>query len=301
MTERFDARVAPHDLSQLCDSVTWEKYATADGFLEGPNFDAQGQMWVVGVASGAVMRIQDGRAVIVGQPGGLPNGARIGPDGAMIIADIGGSLWRVDLATGDKVQIPTMYQGKALRGLNDLVFDAAGGLYFTEPYGSNVTTRNGRVFYAAPGDLTNLSLFAEGLAFPNGIVLSPDEQWVYVAESSLNHIVKIPAMGAKDAFAFSHVFARMTAGVGPDGLIVDNQGYVYAAHYGAGQVCVFAPDGTHVGDLRLPEQAGDRSTNLVLHEGWLYVTEAVHNEIWRIRVNRKAYHPGRGLQSGPAH
>lgn len=281
------APASAHSLNDICDNLVWEKHAVADGFLEGPNFDAEGTLWVVGVASGGVMRIENGTHTVVGEMSGLPNGAKFAPDGKLIIADISGSLFSVDMDTGARTQIKTEYQGQPLRGLNDLVFDSKGGFYFTEPYGSNATVRDGRVFYANPDDYSDLTLFAEHLAFPNGVALSPDEQWVYVAESSHNQIVKIPALGAADAFAFSHLLARMEGGLGPDGLAVDTEGFVYAAHYAAGQVCVFAPDGFHVGNLRLPPEAGDRSTNLVFHEGYLYVTEAVHNEIWRIKVKRK--------------
>lgn len=288
MTILFKAAAAPAaSISDICDELVWEKYAIADGFLEGPNIDQHGTLWVVGITTGAVMRIRDGSYEIVGERSGLPNGARIAPDGRLIIADIGGSLFSVDLASGKRNEIPTLFEGKPLRGLNDLVFDGKGGIYFTEPYGSNATERTGRVFYAAPDDYSNISLFADNLAFPNGVAISADEQWVYVAESSLNQIVKIPARGAADPYAFSYLLGRMHGGLGPDGLAVDSEGWVYAAHYGAGLVQVFTPEGVDAGALRLPSEAGKRATNLAFHDGWLYVTEAVKNEIWRIRVKRQ--------------
>ena len=134
----------PGTFSALCERLRRElhgqiaavaiddQHAVAEGFLEGPNFDANDTLWVVGVASGGVMRIENGTHTVVGETSGLPNGAKFAPDGKLIIADIGGSLFSVDMDTGVRTEIKTEYQGQPLRGLNDLVFDSKGGFYFTE-------------------------------------------------------------------------------------------------------------------------------------------------------------------------
>ncbi len=82
MIETYQAAAAPAaSLSEICDALIWERYATVEGFVEGPNFDKDGNLWVVGIASGGVMRVHEGGYEVVGEQSGLPNGARIAPDG----------------------------------------------------------------------------------------------------------------------------------------------------------------------------------------------------------------------------
>jgi len=73
-----------------------------------------------------------------------------------------------------------------LRGLNDSVIDRSGGVYFTEPYGSDVLNPNGRGFYLAPEGQQQkgktLTILMDQVAFPNGITLSPGEDVLYVSD-----------------------------------------------------------------------------------------------------------------------
>src|SRR5439155_335979 len=96
----------------------------------------------------------DGRQTVVARTGGGPNGAAIGPDGGVYVCNNGGFEWhelggllvpgnqprdysggriqRVDLATGRVEDLYTACDGRALRGPNDIVFDASGGFWFTD-------------------------------------------------------------------------------------------------------------------------------------------------------------------------
>ena len=105
---------------------------------------------------GRVTRVHpDGRKETVAEPGGSPNGLAIGPDGALYVCNSGGwdfyeigdftipqtelpahhsggRIERVDLATGDVTVLYTECDGNPLIGPNDLVFDAHGGMWFTD-------------------------------------------------------------------------------------------------------------------------------------------------------------------------
>src|SRR5512139_2103674 len=124
-------------------------------FPEGPVALPDGSVLVVEVRGGALSRVSpDGAVSVVAHTGGGPNGAAIGPDGCVYLCNTGGFAWqelgglsrphgvcpeyaggsiqRVDLATGRVETVYTACDGRPLRAPNDLVFDAAGGFWFTD-------------------------------------------------------------------------------------------------------------------------------------------------------------------------
>ena len=124
-------------------------------FPEGPIAMADGSVIVVEMAAGRLTRVRpDGAKETVAEMGGGPNGAAIGPDGAIYVVNNGGAFkfpenWeeegrmlipdsydggyvqRVDLATGEVRVLYEACDGRPLNGPNDIVFDGAGGFWFT--------------------------------------------------------------------------------------------------------------------------------------------------------------------------
>lgn len=284
------AEAAGPGVEAICleESCAWEKVATCDGFIEGLNFDAAGQMWLLAYFKGEVLKVEGDSCSLLGEASGAPNGAKIGPDGDLIVADRAGGIMSVDLETGVRTPKFPSFGIVGFRGLNDLIFAADGGMYFTEPYGSDALSKVGRVYYVAPGEGSQVELFAEGLAYPNGIALSADGQRVFVSEFAENRVMSLPARGALNPFEPRFVFARMQGGLGPDGLTVDSDGNLYVAHFEAGEVVVFDKRGHPYGAVPLPEGAGIWTTNVALHDGHLYVTEAEQNVVWRLPVKTSA-------------
>lgn len=279
-----------HDLSEICagGDCVWEKHVTCSGFLEGINFDANGTLWMVGYLEGRIIKVQNGECVTVGEQSGFPNGMKIAPDGNLIVADRTGGLQSVDPVTGEREVIHSQYITAQFRGLNDLAFDPQGGMYFTEPYGSDALKPVGRVYYIAPGEGSKPELFLDGVSFPNGIALSPDGNRVFLSEYGQNRIIAAPSKLNPNIFESATVLAQLQGGIGPDGLTVDADGNLYIAHFGAGQVFVLDPQGFPYGIIRLPESAGPFTTNVAIHGGHLYVTEAIQNVVWRLPITRKA-------------
>ena len=125
-------------------------------FPEGPVAMDDGSVLLVEIARGTLSRVTpDGRIQVVSPIGGGPNGAAIGPDGAVYVCNnggfdgtprptaasarsrrrddyAGGRIERVDLATGRFERLFDAVDGVGLRGPNDIVFDAHGGFYFTD-------------------------------------------------------------------------------------------------------------------------------------------------------------------------
>jgi gluconolactonase len=189
-----------------------ELIASGLRFPEGPVCLADGSVLVVELESGTLARVdpRDGTVERIAQCGGAPNGAAIGPDGAVYIANNGGFRWdtvdghlspsgisddysggriqRVDLETGAAEDVVVEVEGRPLRGPNDLVFDARGGFYFTDLGKSfNHKLDTGFVYYVEPG-LTIARPVATDMLHPNGVGLSPTGERLYVAESHTGRI-----------------------------------------------------------------------------------------------------------------
>lgn len=183
------------------------KYETVcDGlqFPEGPVWMEDGSVIVVEIAAGRVTRVQpDGRKEMVAETGGGPNGAAIGPDGALYICNSGGmtffdsegllmthgqaapeystgSIDRVDIHSGKTERLYDSADGRQLFSPNDIVFDRNGGMWFSD-YGKQIGNQNngGGIFYAA-ADGSFITRVIEGMNV-NGIALSPDDLTLYAA------------------------------------------------------------------------------------------------------------------------
>jgi gluconolactonase len=192
------------------DPLELEVIATDLGFPEGPAFLDDGSVLAVEVEGGRVVRAEDGKVSVVAEPGGGPNGLALRNGSTVTVANNGGFLWTnvggmripidhdrqtneppgfsggwiedIDLASGLATRLHSEYKGRPLRGPNDLVFDATGGLWFTDHGKARLdSVDRGALFYAAPdGELKRVAFPLLG---PNGVGLSPDGSVVYVAET----------------------------------------------------------------------------------------------------------------------
>ena len=183
--------------------------AIAGGFLvpEGPVALADGAVLIVEVGAGKLTRIGvDGSVAAVAELGGGPNGAAIGPDGALYVCNngggfdcalvdgrlqighaperyVGGSIQRVDLATGAFSTLYRECDGAPLLAPNDLVFDQDGGFWFTDHGRGDARGRTyGGLYYARP-DGGAITRVRSGLLSPNGVGLSPDGETLYWADT----------------------------------------------------------------------------------------------------------------------
>lgn len=197
--------------------MDFEILAEGLAFPEGPVMMDDGSIILVEIARGQITRVKrDGSTQVVAKPGGGPNGAAIGPDGALYVCNNGGFKWgqvdgllvpgnaaedyttgrieRIDIATGKVERLYDSFEGRRLSGPNDIVFDAAGGFWFTD-LGKHFDhhTDHGGLYYATPDGRT-LKQAYYGLDF-NGVGLSPDGKTVYVAVCSRCYILAFDITG----------------------------------------------------------------------------------------------------------
>jgi len=197
------------------------------------------------------------------QPGS--NGLTLDAEGRLTIAEHGNRrITRLE-RNGDLTVLADRFDGKRLNSPNDLVYRSDGSLYFSDPYfglpGFEKDRRaeqpSAAVYRRAPdGRLTRLTTELKG---PNGLAFSPDERTLYVSNwDERRKVVMAWDVAADGAIAHGRVFADMTAAPGEealDGLKVDRAGNVFVS--GPGGLWVWAPDGRHLGTIRLPELAAN--------------------------------------------
>ena len=245
-------------------------FATGLKFPEGPAFDRWGNLFAVNIDTADISRISPhGEVKTFVNTGGVPNGARFHANGDLYVADRVKGIIAIS-PQGQIRAIVDNFKGKAFNGPNDLIFDYDGNLYFTDPHGSNAENPIGKVYrVSAAGEI---SLLAEGLAYPNGLVISADGRDLLVAITRKNRVHRYVLDSAGNPYR-STIFAQLSGGWGPDGMALDVDGNLYIAHVGGGNVLILSKDG----DLleRIPV-GGPRPTNLVFggaERKTLYVTE----------------------------
>jgi len=242
-------------------------------FPEGPIAMADGSVILTEIEGGVLTRVMaDGSKDIVAHCGGGPNGAAIGPDGAIWVTNnggsfvwmkqngltipggtppdhVGGSIQRVEIATG---KVDTIYEacdGRRLIGPNDLVFDRQGGFWFTDHGCSTLEGRKFGALYYARCDGSHIVRARDHLISPNGVGLSPDETTVYVADTLLGRLWAFDLTGPGDMPTYDilspgRVIRNLPGYQLLDSLAVEAGGKVCVATIINGGVTAFDPDGT---------------------------------------------------------
>lgn len=228
------------------DQVEAVKLFEVPKYCEGVVFDRDG--WGYTSHGDTISRFSpDGRKHAPWAETGAPNGHKILADGTHLVCDASHAAV-LKLSPDGKLlgYAANTSDGKPLRGPNDLTLDPKGGFYFSDPGGSSRDKPIGTVNYVDPQG--KCRIVADGLAFPNGIVLRPDGKTLLVAESQRNRILAYP-VESPGKLGPMKVFADLPNKEGdqidnqPDGMCLDEQGNLYVAHYGMKQVQVLDPHG----------------------------------------------------------
>jgi len=186
--------------------------ASGLAFPEGLFTISDGTLGCVEIAAGTLLHLDaHGRLIQRIQVGAGPNGAAIGPDGAIYIANDGGlsfdqstgsyritgvpdsyvsgSIQRVNTRTGTVTTLYDRVGADLLKGPNDLLFADDVGFWFSDTgkYRNGVQDSGGLYWAAIDGSEIRKAAFP--LSTPNGIALSPDRTTLYVALSNTRQIL----------------------------------------------------------------------------------------------------------------
>jgi gluconolactonase len=253
-------------------------------FPEGPVAMPDGSIVLVEIERRTLSRVTpDGKVQVIAALGGGPNGAAMGPNGKIYVTNNGGlkfverpgrlfpiaqaddytrgSIQVVDPVTGKFETLYDSCDGQRLRGPNDLVFDRAGGFWFTDLGKTRERDADRGAVYYARADGSGITEAIFPLERPNGIGLSPDERTLYVVETPTARCWAFTLSGPGQIESANGVYrgekGRVVVGLGGyqmfDSLAVDAEGHVAAATLITGAVSDIWPDGSRVDQYTLPD------------------------------------------------
>jgi gluconolactonase len=270
-----------------------ERIGTAFEFTEGPAWHPEGYLVFSDIPSSRIYRWTGRKYHVLVDSSNQSNGLWVEPGGALLVCEHGSRTVSRYSVNGDREVMASHYLGRRLNSPNDLCRSTRGVLYFTDPpWGlpdlnedpAKELPFNG-VFMLKNG---HLACIDSSLSWPNGIALSPDERFLYVANVETG-----PAGGEEEVNAFwiryhldargevlrREVFYRAEEPFlpgGPDGMTVDRAGNLFLT--GPGGILVVNPEGKKLGTIQMP----DIPSNLAFgpRERELYVT--ARSNLYRI-------------------
>jgi gluconolactonase len=231
-------------------------------------------LWLVDIPHGRIFCIApDGAWRTAADYDGWPNGLALCADARLAIADHKLGLLRLDPASGATLPLLARRGREAFKGLNDVIVSAAGDLYFTDQGDTGLQDPTGRLYRLRPDG--RLETLLDTVPSPNGLVLTPDEDILYLAVTRANQVWRVPLL-ADGSVGRVGVFLQLQGGLaGPDGLAMDRHGHLAIAHNGLGTAWLVDRLGEPL--LRIRSPAGLALTNLAFdpaHDGRLVMTEA---------------------------
>ena len=254
--------------------------APVDSFLEGPVFDDQGNLYVTDIPWGRILRVDaQGEWSVVAEYDGEPNGMKFLNAQTLLITDYKNGLMQLDVASGRVTPYLERRNSERFKGVNDLVFDSSGNLYFTDQGQSGLHDPSGRLYRLRPNG--QLDLLLANVPSPNGVALSPDEKVLYLAVTRGNCVWRVPLLPDGSVAKVSQFFTSYGPS-GPDGLAVDERGRLLVANPGLGYLWVLNTRAEPV--LVLRGDPGSSITNLAFggaDRTEIHVTDSTHGQILR--------------------
>jgi len=263
---------SPAVLGLVDEDAELERLGTGFTFTEGPLWNPDGFLLFSDMPGDVRRRWDPDNGVSeVANPSNKGNGMTFDNDGRLIVCEhVTSSVVRMDpdgTGSGREV-LATHYGDKELNSPNDVVVKSDGAIYFTDPtYGRMPGFGLEReqdldfqgVYRIAPegGDP---QLLVDDFSQPNGLCFSSDESLLYINDTDRAHI-RVFDVQPDGTIANSRVLAQnigsgdLDIGDLVDGMKLDERGNVWVT--GPGGVCIFDPQGEHIGTVEVPENVGN--------------------------------------------
>jgi len=227
----------------------------------------------------------------------------------LLVADMFGNRVIEMTTSGEVVRtLADSFEGSSIDGPNDLVMDAKGGIYFSDPQFTPDAEKHqpGRtVYYLNPeGEVIRVLPYDE-FAMPNGVILSPDGKTLYI-NNTYDREEWWNVVSGKDNFVWAYdvngdgtisngrqfaelkltgeVLDRLGRSSGADGMAVDTDGNLYVASYAGLQI--FDSEGVFVGMINMPTVPVSVTFGGAANDT-LYITS--YDKIYSVRTNKKGF------------
>ena len=197
-------------------------------------------------------------------------------NGNLLVCDMMGHRVVEMTTKGEVVRVlAEKFEGKPVDGPNDVVTDAKGGFYFTDPQFTMEAKKfqAGRaVYYVNPSGQIQRIVEPNEFAMPNGILLSPDGKTLYI-NNCYDDESWFPVNSQKENFVWAYdvnedgtikngrkfaqlhltpeVLDRKGKSSSADGMAIDKKGNIYICTYSGVQI--FNNKGHYVGNINLPQ------------------------------------------------
>jgi gluconolactonase len=227
-----------------------EKVASDLQFTEGPVWIRDGYWLFSDIPANRIHKLVPGKAPEVWRDdSGQSNGLTLDKQGRLVACEHDTRRVTRTEKDGTVTIIADALDGKKFNSPNDVTVRSDGTIFFTDPtYGlkkrpAEIPFKG--VYMVVPGKPA-VPLFRD-FDMPNGIVFSPDEHYLYVADTPRGHVRRFD-VAPDGSLVGGQIFARMP---NPDGIRVDTKGNLYVTSKDG--IVVFAPDGHHLGTIPCPE------------------------------------------------
>jgi gluconolactonase len=255
-------------------SAAVERLYTGCRWAEGPVWFGDGRflLWS-DIPNDRILKWEEetGRVHVFRRPANFANGNTRDREGRLVTCEHGRRVTRTE-HDGTITVLLERYEGKRLNSPNDVVVKSDGGVWFTDPpfgilghyEGHKAEPELPQAVYRIGGKSGEASVVADDVLGPNGLCFSPDERLLYIVESrGIPHRKILAYDVAADGRSIANKRVLIDAGPGgtPDGMRCDIDGNLWCG-WGMGNelldgVHVFAPDGTRIGRISLPERCAN--------------------------------------------
>lgn len=229
-----------------------ETLAHGYGLIEGPRVDERNRLYFSDVPNGGVYRRSPDGVIetLIPRRRGV-GGIALNAAGGIVCS--GRSLICWDEATKQSRDLFTEWEGRALRGLNDLTVDAQGSVFVGSLEFDALSTDKpipGNVFRVDPPN--TVTKLWEGIEVTNGMGFSPDARLLYHCDSTTKAVWAYDVT-ADRRLKDRRVFGKLPEGW-PDGMAVDVEGGVWVAVVRHGEVVRFKANGTMERRIKMPAE-----------------------------------------------
>ena len=246
-----------------------ERLWTGARWAEGPAWFAAGRYLVFSdIPNNRMVRYDetDGSVSTFRHPSNYSNGNTVDRQGRLVSCEHFARRVTRTEHNGSITIIADRFEGKRLNSPNDVVVKSDGSIWFTDPpYGilidyegeqhdSEIGNSN---VYRVDGTTGKITVVAADFDKPNGLAFSPDEKYLYIADTGASHkpdgnkhICRFDVSADGASLGKSKVFADSTAGLF-DGFRIDRDGRVWTS--AADGVHCYLPDGKLIGKILIPE------------------------------------------------